>query len=314
MKPKHSKKNTKIFKLKILLFIVVCIFILKMIISTFIYYSSAWDKEDNIYCEEKSLETSQLIEDDIFQLDIDNLQNEVKTYIGDKDISISYYNLTYNQSFNISGDTQYHPASTAKLYMVLALYDAAYDGIVNISDIAYYQSSDYSDGTGVLQSSITIGKGYSLKTLSEYAIKYSDNIAYKMIRRTLGSQYLLNYCSEIFNHDVGTSVYDITMSPNDAMLVLKKLYENKNNNELYNDMIEYLKHTVFSDRLAKYLPEDIVAHKIGNYSSYVHDAGIIYSDSTYIISIYTQNDSNAYEDIAQISKLIYEWTNANDDL
>ena len=97
------------------------------------------------------------------------------------------------------------------------------------------------------------------------------------------------------------------ISCNYARILLKKLYENKDNNYLYDRMKENLKNTVFKDRLALYLPDGIVAHKIGNYSSYIHDVGIIYTNNPYILCIMTNNLNNAYIKIADISKIVYEY-------
>lgn len=67
-----------------------------------------------------------------------------------------------------------------------------------------------------------------------------------------------------------------------------------------------MKETVFHDRLDKYVPKNIVAHKIGNYGAFVNDAGIVYAPKPYIIAVYTEGLTNADEIIANINKMLYE--------
>ncbi|MBE6047004.1 MAG: serine hydrolase [Clostridium sp.] len=50
-----------------------------------------------------------------------------------------------------------------------------------------------------------------------------------------------------------------------------------------------MKQTTTHDRIDKYIPNDIVAHKIGDYERYVNDIGIIYTDEPYILAIYTED-------------------------
>ncbi|MNI82273.1 hypothetical protein D3C73_1389670 [compost metagenome] len=66
-----------------------------------------------------------------------------------------------------------------------------------------------------------------------------------------------------------------------------------------------MKNTEFHDRIDKYLPYDIVAHKIGSYDSYINDVGIIFADKPYILVIYTNELTDATEKIATLSKIIY---------
>ena len=50
-----------------------------------------------------------------------------------------------------------------------------------------------------------------------------------------------------------------------------------------------LKKTCCHDRLDKYIENDKVAHKFGNYYRYYHDAGIIYDDNPYILVVLTKD-------------------------
>ena len=86
-------------------------------------------------------------------------------------------------------------------------------------------------------------------------------------------------------------------------IILRRLYDNPDNNPLYDIIIEHMKNTIFHDRLDKYLPYEIVAHKIGSYNEYTHDTGIVYSERPYSLSVYTKSINP--EPIAKLSKIIY---------
>ncbi len=287
----------------------------------FFQYSSNYDKsthnKDVINNIEENIEENNNKENineedsnlDIKKSNVDEIKNSVLNYIGSdlQNISVSYYNINTKEEFDINGDIQYSPASISKLYAVITLFDYANQGKININDTYKYTSEDYEDGTGILKD-MDLSKSYSLLTLSDYAIIYSDNIAYRMIMRILGYQNVKNYYSSLVNNNIEVNKNGtMLISCNYARILLKKLYENKDNNYLYDRMKENLKNTVFKDRLALYLPDGIVAHKIGNYSSYIHDVGIIYTNNPYILCIMTNNLNNAYIKIADISKIVYEY-------
>ena len=47
-----------------------------------------------------------------------------------------------------------------------------------------------------------------------------------------------------------------------------------------------------------------VAHKIGDADEFKHDTGVVYTDSPFILSIFTKNSD--YDTISQIAKDVYE--------
>ena len=268
------------------------------------------NSEENI---EKDNNTENINEEDsnldIKKSNVDEIKNSVLNYIGSdlQNISVSYYNINTKEEFDINGDIQYSPASVSKLYTIITLFDYVNQGKLNINDTYKYKSEDYEDGTGILKD-MDLSKSYSLLTLSDYAVIYSDNIAYHMIMRIVGYQNIKDYYSKIVNDNIQTNENGtMLISSNYACILLKKLYENIDSNYLYERMIENMKNTVFKDRLALYLPNGIVAHKIGNYNSYIHDVGIIYVDNPYILCVMTNNLNNAYIKIADISKIVYDY-------
>ena len=103
-----------------------------------------------------------------------------------------------------------------------------------------------------------------------------------------------------------------TSTANDIELFLEKLYKGELANEKYsNKMLKLLKMQKLNNKLPKYLPKDVVvAHKTGEIGFLTHDAGIAYTkNGDYIIVIFSESDNpkGAEEEIAQISKAVYEY-------
>jgi len=235
-----------------------------------------------------------------------DLKSQLNSYIGsDKSrIGLIYYDLEVGTSIEINPDMEFAAASTVKVPMNITLLDLAQKGSVDFDSSVQYKESDYEGGTGILQGQ-NRSKPIPLKTLSEYSIKYSDNIATQMIIRTIGRDRMYDKFDEMAGQAVPSSGNMTKPVYNKAYL--KRLYTNPNNNPYYGFLITNMKNTIFHDRIDKYIPQEITAHKIGNYSSYVNDIAIIYTKRPYVLVVFTNGVADAPEKIAQISKMIYKY-------
>lgn len=249
--------------------------------------------------KEEVISTQVTIKDDTAK--IDEIQKAIENYLGEdiQKIGISYYDLSNNEGFNINGDTQFRSASIAKLFVVMYAYEQINKGNANNDTLLYYNyESDYEGGTGVLQYE-DLSYPIRLERLLKVAIINSDNIAYYMLLRYFGTNEIMSYYENIVQHE---TFHDyIYMSANDSILLQKEVYANP----IFETMREDMKNTEFEDRIALYLPSHMVAHKIGNFESYVHDVAIIESDHPYILTIFSNELDDAYEKIAKISEIIY---------
>ncbi len=233
------------------------------------------------------------------------LEQKLRDYLGTKvsKAGIGYYDIETGKSFSINGDKYFTAASTVKVQMNMVLFDMVKEGKVKIDEALQYTQADYEGGTGILQGKDKT-KPIPLLTLSDYSIIYSDNIATNMIIRRIGRTEMKRRFGEKVGHSVPMDKNVVT--PNEGLTFLKQLYENKGNNQYYTRLIGVMKTTIFNDRLDKYVPKNIVAHKIGNYGEFVNDVGIVYTPKPYIIVVYTEGMPNANEVIANINRILYE--------
>lgn len=232
------------------------------------------------------------------------IETEVKKYIGDEinNIGFGYYNLSTGETVVINGNKNFFAASTVKVPINMMIMDMYKNGKIDLTERIKYEKEDYEGGTGILQGK-DLSKPIEIKCLSNYSIMYSDNIATRMLLRKIGYENWYTYKNNLVEHKTERGKNLVCV--NDCMKIWKKLYYNPNNNEHYNELISTLKHTVFHDRLDKYIPNNIVAHKIGNYSDCVHDVGIVYTEKPYIIIVLTNNLRDSNEKISNISKIVF---------
>ena len=186
--------------------------------------------------------------------------------------------------------------------MNMLVYDLYASGKLKLTDTLKYTSEDFAGGTGILQGQDK-SKPLEIQMLLDYSIKYSDNIATNMLIRLLGGRPTMRAAiNEKFG--LNNDISDNFITPEGEFLILKNLYENIDKPG-YSHLIEVMKDTVFHDRLDKYIPQNIVAHKIGSYERYIHDVGIIFHERPYILVIFTEGNSSGEEDIAKLSEIIY---------
>lgn len=232
------------------------------------------------------------------------LEEKIKKYLGSNTsmVGLVYFDINTGEKIAINENKVFLAASTVKVQMNMIAYDWIKQGKLSLEEKIAYNEAYYEGGTGILQGKDK-SKPIPVKTLLDYSIIYSDNIATNMILRRLGGSKSVRAAANLLaGTEVDTSKNNVTAEK--EFRILKKLYEGRED-EHYSHLIEVMKKTVFHDRLDKYIPKDICAHKIGNYGGYVNDVGIIFTEKPYILVIYTNGLAGSTEKIAQLSRLIY---------
>lgn len=274
-----------------------------LIIIVFILFSKSCSYED---INKNTEETTIKIENEETSYRIDKKISEIAGIYKDN-ISIYYKNLDTEEEYLLNPDRYYIAASTTKVPLCMMILDQVFEGALNLEDEIYYEEEDDEDGSGVLYyledvTNVTIGEAVRLSIIE------SDNVAKNMLRR-ISEISITDYLIDITGDE--SIPYENYITARQLYMVLDRLYENPNNNPYYELLIDYMTKTVFHDRLDKYIPHDIVAHKIGDYYRYYHDCGIIYGKDDYIIVILTRDIGNlsdeAYNDGTEDEKYLLDW-------
>lgn len=225
-------------------------------------------------------------------------------------IVVSDLNSSFQMSLNES--TIFDGASVNKIPILVTLYHQVQEGEIDLSDTITLQSKDIQDyGTGSMRYDDP-GSVYSLQTLARLMVQQSDNTAaYILANHIVGLSDIQAYIESL-----GTTQTDMeknTTSNHDTQLLFKAMFTGKVADDAHTrEMIGFLRDTDFEDRLPAQLPENaIVYHKIGTGVGAVHDVGVVESANTkYYIGVFTSNitdEERTSEEVAQISKLIYEF-------
>lgn len=220
------------------------------------------------------------------------------------DVGLTYIDLTTGKEISINGDKDFYTASTIKVPLAMFIADKVNSGSLKWDmQIPYNEEEDYEEGTGLLI--YDIQPSYSLKTLQEYNIVYSDNIAKNMLYDALGGdkKARTDLYARFFKKTPNLESTQITSK--EAATVLKELYKKKATNKEYLTIYDYMKRTVFHERMDTPTTSGKVAHKIGSYNDFIHDIGIFETEYPFILTVYTKGE-NGIPFISQLTDQI--WT------
>lgn len=227
----------------------------------------------------------------------------VKEKLNNNNFAMFYYNKNQDKYYFYNENTYLKGASTVKMPVAMVYYDKIKSGEITLEDTITYTSECYETGDGITDYTYSVGDEVPIKFLLQQSVVNSDNTAVNILVENLGYE---NYRKEIAKY----SDLELPEEFNETNItcakyaydVVNHLYENI---DKYSELIEDLKISSEGKYLKKYLPNNDVAHKYGSYEGYVHDYGIIFGETNYLIGIFTKNIPNADELIADTSLKIF---------
>ena len=215
-----------------------------------------------------------------------------------------YYNPQTQKYYFDNQDKYFKGASTVKVPVAMIYYYKIKNGELTLESTLQYTSDDYEAGGGTTASTYSVGEYIPISFLLEQSIINSDNTAVNILIDGIGyrkcRELMAQYSDEEFIEDFYTS--NLTKA-SFGFDIINHIYQNQEN---YQELIGYMKQSSFGEYLKKYITEYDVAHKYGSYAGNVHDYGIVFADSPYLIGVYTQNVPDADELIANISRQVLD--------
>ena len=224
----------------------------------------------------------------------------IENNLNKENFAFFYYDLNTSEQYFFNENKIFTAASTVKLPVAMIYYDKINSGEISLSDTLLYNSDDYEAGGGSTSSVYSPGDYVPLDFLLEQSIVNSDNTAVNILLDNYGyskckKEIVSKYTDETVSDEFYTS--NLTYA-NYAFDILNYLYSHMSE---YSQLIEYLKISSNGQYLKKYITDCDVAHKYGSYNGYVHDYGIVFSESPYLIGVFTYNVPNASELIANLN-------------
>lgn len=239
---------------------------------------------------------------------VDNRMGAVQALLTQKysknNIGIYVKQLSTGQSTGLNQDKVFYSASIAKLPILYYVQEQINAGQIDLTTkVKYTAESMVFPGAYVVGGSGSLSKTpdnkeYSVEELINKTAKESDNVA---------SNLLSYYVTHQFNDDFYQNITAITGSRWDMVTrettaeVAGKMMETLYEQEGY--VLESLLSTQFDNqRISKDIAVP-VAHKIGDADDVKHDVAIVYAESPFVLSIFT--DKSSYDEITQIANDIY---------
>jgi beta-lactamase class A len=216
-------------------------------------------------------------------------------------------------SIKIGDDKELVAASLIKLPLVMNLYHAAELKRVDLDKEVVITESELDGGYGDLYKQ-GAGVKITLREAAKITLEKSDNTSAHVIFDAINGK--LKYDEEsLARLDVDQTMQlgQAVISSKSYSSVLKSLYFSAYlNNQDSQEVLGYLTGSVFTNRLTKFLPKDVlVAHKIGvfNTSWSESDCGIVYATKRpYSICVMVGlPDDQASAFIAEVSKDVYDF-------
>lgn len=244
------------------------------------------------------------------QKETESTEEKIKELV--KDLKGFYevyvYNLTEKQGFGLNQDEVFPAASLIKLPVILALYQKAEKGEIELETKYVLKEADKRTGAGIIQYK-PAGTVYTYRKLAELMGQQSDNTAFQVIRSLLGDEEIQKTIDNLGMSK--TSLSKNETSPADIGLFFRKFYSQSLLSRNHRDeILDYLTKTAFEDRIPAGVPEEVrVAHKIGTETGSFSDAGIVFGQKPFILVILSKDalEKEALKALPEITKIVWEF-------
>lgn len=233
---------------------------------------------------------------------VQELLNE--KYSSNANISIYVKQLSTQNTAGIHENTMMYAASTSKLpvlyYAQEKINQKAYaltEGLQYVDKVNDFEGAYATEGSGTM-SKTADNRYYRIDELINKVAKESDNAASNLLAYYTTNQFDKKYYSTVTA--ITGEKWDMVSreaSAQMAGLMMEALYYQSGY------VLESLQSTQFDNqRISRDIPVT-VAHKIGDAYDFKHDVAVVYAESPFVLSIFT-NESD-YDTISQIANDIY---------
>ncbi|HEL1593698.1 TPA: serine hydrolase [Streptococcus suis] len=219
-------------------------------------------------------------------------------------IGIYVKQLSTGQTAGVNQEKLFYSASIAKLPILYYVQEQLNAGYIDLTTKVKYTAESISfpgayvaGGSGSLLKTPD-NKDYSVEELINKTAKESDNVASNLLSYYVANKFDSNFY-QVITAKIGSEWSMVTRetSAEIAGKMMEALYIQNGY------VLESLLSTQFDNqRISKDISVP-VAHKIGDADDVKHDVAIVYAESPFVLSIFT--DKSNYDEITQIANDIY---------
>lgn len=248
------------------------------------------------------------------------LEKTINQYRGR--VGLYYEDLDTGELFTKNPEGIFPSASTIKVLIIAALFQAEAEGIVNLEDKLVIKPQNRVGGSGVL-SLLDLELQLTVQDIATLMIVVSDNAATNELIDLVGQEKINRFSKDIGLQDTvlqrkmmdlkaAKAGRDNVTSAKDMGHLLKMLAEGRLvSKEASTEILEIMKSQQFTNKLPFLLPAKVsIAHKTGELDLLQHDMGIFFlPSSTYILVVLTNelvSNVDGVKIISEISRLVYD--------
>lgn len=212
-------------------------------------------------------------------------------------------------SYGLKQGEVFPSASLMKLPVILALYEDAEAGKVDLGAKYTLKQADKVAGAGTLAGQAN-GSTWTYRKLVELMGHYSDNTAFGVVRRLEGDERVNKTIKEVGMNK--TSLANFETSPEDIGKLFNWLYKGGVSLADRNEILGFITKTVYEDRIPAGVPQGTkVAHKVGTDLGVYADGGIVFAKRPFILVIMTEDarDDEAKQTVPLIAKAVWDFEN-----
>ena len=227
---------------------------------------------------------------------------------------------------NFNGDTAFASASTIKVPILVAFFQAVEDGKVQLDQMLTLKPEHIVGGSGEMQDDAP-GKKYSALEVAKKMIVVSDNTATNMMIELLGGAEVLNQQfanwglrATVIRNNLPDLEGSNTTSPQDLINIIAQIDRGNLVSVKSRDRIlQIMRQTKNDSLLPKGLGEgSVIAHKTGNINTMLADAGMVDlpNGKRYLVAVMVKHppetEKPAQTLIRDISRMSYRYLNGGE--
>lgn len=204
-------------------------------------------------------------------------------------ISVVAVDLTTGSRYEFRARDPYLPASTFKLPVALCVLEAIDAGEMAWDTLVTYTEEDYEPvGAGGFAQA-AFGSRWTVRNLVDRSLISSNNVAVKMLARTLTWDGLLACTTAMGGPVTRTEEGSTPVSAADEAAWWLRLWElSRERPELAEQLLRPLRQATYRGRIQAGTPRpELVTHKFGTYAGYDHDGGIVWAERPYALVVLT---------------------------
>lgn len=211
-------------------------------------------------------------------------------------VSLYYEDLESGYTYLYNADHSYFAASLMKAPFCMYILQLAAEGKCDLTQKITYTAAFQSTGTGIIKNA-AFGTEYTVQQLIEYAIRYSDNAALRMLRSVVSVNDFKAYAASIGIENTAAIglITNSQITAKDAAVYMHAIYDFTQKDKTYGKMLyEYMTNT----RNPMFYSSYPLVRKYGWADASFHEMAIVDAPHPYILILCTDHEDGTAGDFA----------------